>query len=458
MAEARRRPSIARRLAVSLIVLLLVGGFGVALAALAYGRAAANRSYDRLLIGAADQIAASVVLRDGAVSVDMPSTAFDLLALAPDDRIVYAVIGPNGQVLTGYDVLAGLRVGQRFFNATFTGEAARFVQVTRRFTERGFTGSVRVLVGQTLRARQALAREITTGALIIVAFVGVVISVLAALFVRAALRPLDRIEARLLARDPRDLTPIEVDAPREVGRLIDTLNHFMGRIDRQIRTMQTLIGDASHQLRTPVAALRSQAELAAEETDPAALRAIVARIHQRSINLGRLTDQLLSHAMIIHRAESAPQDRIDLRTVAMRAVKEADADHGVSDDELVLDLPESDVMVEGDALSLVEACKNLIANALKHGKVPVTMTVALEGGRAVLAVRDCGPGIPRQDWPNSARRYSSQSGVSPTSAGLGVAIAHAVARAHHGRFRFRYCTPEGFEAALVLPLVTGVAK
>ena len=237
--------------------------------------------------------------------------------------------------------------------------------------------------------------------------------------------------------------------------LVDTLNRFMARVDRQLATTRTLIADASHQIRTPIAALRAQADAAADETDPERQRAIVARIHERSINLGRLTDQLLNHAMIIHRADTEALDRLDLRTVAIRATEETDHDFGASETVLRLDLPEDPVWCDGDALSLVEACKNLVANAFRHGVPPVTIAVGEEADCVHVAVRDRGPGVPEEHWSDAQVRYRRQTGVSSTSAGLGLAIVHAVARAHRGDLRFRRPVQGGFEAAVVLPSVGG---
>lgn len=199
--------------------------------------------------------------------------------------------------------------------------------------------------------------------------------------------------------------------------------------------------------------LRAQADLAAEETDPARQQAIVARIHERSVNLSRLTDQMLNRALIIHRADAVPRERLDLRTVAMRTVEESDHDLFASEEVLRLELPEDPVWCDGDALSLVEACKNLVVNGFRYGKPPVVLTVAREPEHASIAVRDRGAGIPEADWPDAAVRFTRQSGVSPTSAGLSLSIVHAVARAHGGQLRFGR-TPEGdFEASIVLPSV-----
>ncbi len=447
---ARPGISLTVRLATTLALIFAFGGVAVAFAALAYGRSAAQQSFDRLLFGAASQIARSISLRDGAVSVDIPATAFELLSLAPEDRVVYAVFGPDGGLVTGYDALKPLPRAATFANGEFTGEPVRLAQVLRPFAERTFSGTVSVVVGQTNRARSELAAEIARNALIAAALAGLVMSGLAVFAVRSALGPLNRIESDLRARAPQDLTPIGVAVPREISSLVETLNRFMARIDRQVGVMRNLIADASHQLRTPIAALRAQAELAAEEADPERLRGIIGRIHTRSVTLGRLTDQLLSHAMIIHRADAAPLEPLDLRTVAIRAIEETD--HALFGSRALprLDLPEDPVWSEGDALSLVEACKNLVGNALRHGAEPVALSVAADGDRARIAVTDAGPGIPEAHWPDAGARYARDTGVSPNSAGLGLAIVEAVAAAHGGRLEFRRA--EGFEAAIVLPL------
>ena len=201
----------------------------------------------------------------------------------------------------------------------------RLIRVSRQFAERDYAGTVDVVVGQTTRARDALAREITRSALLGVGLVGLLMAGLAAFAIRSALAPLRRIEAGLAAREPRDLTPLDVAVPREIGALVGTINRFMARQARQFEIMRNLIADASHQLRTPVAAMRAQAELAADEPEPARQRAIVARIHARAVGLSRLTDQLLNHALVIHRADAAPHDPVDLRTIAIRIVEETDA-------------------------------------------------------------------------------------------------------------------------------------
>ncbi|WP_245866446.1 sensor histidine kinase [Oceaniglobus roseus] len=441
MAEALRRPAISlkARVALAMAAVLVAGGIVVLAAALGYGRQAAREIYDRLLLGAAQSIAESISVRDGTLVVDMPVTAFELLAFAPDDRIRYRVTGPDGQTVTGSAAAplpreAGETV---FYDGAFGAEAARYVALTRRFAERSFSGPVTVVVGQTLLARRALARDIAGNAVAVLGAAGALIALLAWLALRSALLPLPRIGAALRGRDPTDLTPLDLSVPREVAEMLSPLNDFMARLDRQLVSNRSLIGDAAHQLRTPVAAIRAQAQLAAGEADPETRARIVARIHERTLSLSRLLDQMLSQALIAHRSDTEPRALVDLRDIALDVLEDAEAAGGVVE----LDLPDDPVMVRADAVALAEAGKNLLHNALRHGRGPVRLGVR----GPVLYVRDNGAGPGEAVLARVGERFVGSAGGS----GLGLSIAAAVAEGHGGRLRLER-RAGGFEAALCL--------
>lgn len=446
-APIRATVSLKSRVALAVAAVLLVGGLVVLAAALAYGRQAAREAYDRLLLGAASDIASAITVQDGAAVVNLPISAFELLALAPEDRIAYRVIGPDGATLTGYDSapLPDAPGDTVLYDGAFGSEPARYVSLVRRFAERSFSGPVRVVVGHTLRARRDLARDIAQNALRVLGAAGAAMALFAWLVVRRALLPLPRIGAALTRRDPTDLTPLDMAAPREIAGVLDALNGFMARLDRQATSNRNLIGDAAHQLRTPVAALRAQAQLASDEDDPGRRAAIVARIHARTLDLGRLLDQMLSQAMIIHRSDTEARQRLDLRDVAVEVLETSDHEVLASGAEVQLLLPDAPVAVRGDALSLTEAGKNLLGNALRHGRPPVHLGVR-GGARAELYVGDGGAGPSGDVLAHAGTRFSGGGG----SGGLGLAIAHAVATGHDGAVRL---DREGdrFEAVLELP-------
>jgi len=463
----RKPASITNRLAWTITLILIAGGISVTLAALAYGWRAAEEAYDKLLAGAAFEIVRSIAVVNDRLVVDLPVSAFEILALAPDDRIVYRVLDRNGSTITGYESVPAPPVafagngadatGEAvYYSGTFSGEEVRLVAERRLFVERSFVGEVVVVVGHTLRARTELAWDIARNALLIVASAGLVLIGLTVFAVRSALRPLRRIEQALLTRDPKDLSPLDVAAPREVETMVSAIDRFMLRLSRRVEIMQNLIADATHQLRTPMAALRAQAELAGEETDIDRLRLIAGRIQNRAVGLSRLTNQLLDQALIIHRSDAAVQVPIDLRVVAIRVSDESDHDLLSSQDDLRLDLAEENVMILGDELSLVEATKNLVNNAFRYGQPPVTLSVHNPEAPRITVI-DQGEGIPEGDWADSGRRFARSAGSAPDSAGLGLSIVNAVAEAHKGRLAFSR-TPEGaFCATLEFPPIREVS-
>ena len=165
--------SLRRTLLLYLGALLAVFAVALLFAARDYGQRAANRSYDHLLVSSALSIADSVALVDGQWQVDLPYAALDLLAMAPEDRVFYRVSDARDQTVTGYADLPlpphAPSDRPQLFDALYSGEQVRFVVVSRRVSSPSAQGEVRVQVGQTRRAREALAQDMVTRALLAIA-------------------------------------------------------------------------------------------------------------------------------------------------------------------------------------------------------------------------------------------------------------------------------------------------
>ena len=232
-------------MALAVALLLAVGGALVSVAAFAYGRQAAQDAYDRLLVGAATGIAASISVDGTDLVVDLPVSAFELLALAPDDRIAYRVTGTAGEVLTGYADLPGPpdtpATGLDFYDARFFGEPARYVAIARRFAERNVSGPVEVIVGQTLRARRALALEITQRALVVLAGPGCSCRCSRSSWCVQRCARSTGWPRRWRGATPMTSRPSPCRCPKETEVLVGALNGFIGRIDQQVRAMRGLI-------------------------------------------------------------------------------------------------------------------------------------------------------------------------------------------------------------------------
>jgi two-component system, OmpR family, sensor histidine kinase TctE len=453
--------SLFARLIGLIALVLFLGAMMLGWAAWTYARVAADEAYDRLLVGAALQIAESVAAEPGRVTVDPPISAFEMLAMAVDDRIFYRVVDPGGETLTGQTDLPSARGDRRLgrepalLDGQYRGFPVRIVTLGRFISGPDLAGWVDVTVAQTRIARLGLARELTIKALLLVlgmsifALLGVVIAV------RRALRPLGQIEAVLKARDPKDLSPVELETPREIRPLIGAINHFLGRHFERIKSMERFIADAAHQIRTPLTALAAQVELLSTEARAERRRNQVSRVRERTDELGRLTGQLLSHAMVIHRRDVVQLEPVDLVPLVRAALTEA-VPLSLDRDIRVSFRSERPVMiVAGDRVSIREAVANVIHNAARHG-APGELSVALsEAGMGVLvAIEDDGVGIPEAFWPEVRKPFvRGQDGEKSagTGSGLGLAIAADVLAAHGGALSFAFTRGGHFVVELRFP-------
>ncbi len=453
----RREPSLFTRLVLTIALVLALGAGALVTAASYYARAAANEAYDRLLIGAALQVAEDLSVQEGRLVPDVPLSAFEMLALSERDRIFYRIIGVDGATLTGYDDLtADLDLAQArrqpvTVGGVYRGEPVRIAVVSRAITDPGLSGHAYVLMAQTELSRGALAQALTIRASILVSAMSLIALAGVVFAVRYALSPLLQVAAALRARDPHDLTPLRVATPREIGPFVDATNYFMERLRGRIDTLQRFIADAAHQIRTPLTALSAQVELISATPDGLRDGERVARIRQRTDQLARLTNQLLSHAMVIHRSEAVPFVAVDLVTVARRALREGVPITLSGDLVVTLEAPDRPVTVQGEPVSLREALANVIDNAVRHGERSrlTVRIVADDPDRITIDVEDDGEGIPPADWTRVTRRFGGGE-PGETRTGLGLAIAAEVCAAHGGTLSF-HTVESGFVVRLTLP-------
>lgn len=457
MTSSLRDLSLASRVVGTVLVILALCGVLVATSTWMNGQQAARQAYDRILIGAANDIAESIRVQEGVAVVDLPVSAFQLLAQAPDDRIYYLVTGPDGLPITGIGPANRVALPARgggtvqYFDARLDGEPARFVKLTRRFAERDFSGPVDVVVGQTLRARSAMTRDLVLDALLPMALAGLLLIALAFVVIRSALSPLEDLVDNLSERDPYDLTPMPTDrVPQELQVMLGAMNRFMQRLDGQVHAMRNLISDTAHQLRTPVAAIRVHTESAISEPDETGRARALDRLMNRSRSLGTLLDQLLSRALVIHRTDSVPRIPLDLREIALEIAEQDDLATLAPGADLRLEIGEEPVTVLADAFSLREAGRNLLNNALIHGHQPVVIGASAEGAQAVLWVRDSGSGPADRVIGKLGDRFNRDASSGEHSTGIGLSIVGAVAAAFGGRIDMTR-DEAGFRAALILP-------
>lgn len=389
---------------------------------------------DRVLAGSALAIAERVVVsEDGTLQVDIPYVALEMLTSAAQDRVFYRVDGPPGQFITGYQNLPTTTEmeGQAalYRNAVFRGEPIR-VAVLQRSASTGINSvPFSVTVAETTIARSQLAQAILLRSAARLALMIAGAATIVWIAVTFALRPLYRLGEAIAERSPDDLHPIDQSVPSEVQGLVDTVNSFMTRLELSLDALRNFTGNASHQLRTPLAIIRTQLALSArastlEEAQAAAVKGDNAVAHAE-----RILAQLLLMAKIDAAGSGVPQppNRLDLSALAQELTAEqvpvaaaAGVDLGFEGD--------GKAMVRAEPLLLGELLGNLIGNAVAYAGEGAEITVRVKSGADDhrLEVEDNGPGIPPEKLPAVRERFGR--GGKGEGAGLGLPIVEEIAR------------------------------
>ncbi|MEO6885481.1 MAG: HAMP domain-containing sensor histidine kinase [Jatrophihabitantaceae bacterium] len=271
--------------------------------------------------------------------------------------------------------------------------------------------------------------------------------------VRVSLRPLNRVAAT--AREVSDLPlstgtvslpqRVAVAAPNtEAGQVADAFNHMLEHVESALHDrhasedrLRTFIADASHELRTPVAVIRSHAEYAQRVSGnnlPTPVTEALSRIAAESDRMGHLVEDLLLLARLDSGRELEQID-VDLTHIVLDAV--SDARVTSIDHHWQLDLAEDEVHVLGDPRALHQILANLLANARIHTPPETTILTTLrklEAGQVVLTIADTGPGIDQGTLPHIFDRFvrADTARSSPEGSGLGLAIVAAIVQAHNG--------------------------
>ena len=254
--------------------------------------------------------------------------------------------------------------------------------------------------------------------------------------VGAGLRPLRRLAAELQNRRADSLEPVtSIQPPAEIMPLIGALNDLLTRLARTLDTQRQFIADAAHELRTPLAAVRLQAELAQRQTVSAEHRA--GALADLRIGLERAT-HLVEQLLAMARLDAAPGtgtiEPVDLRALAKIVIAELAAIADARNLDLGL-LPGETVTIAGDPAELRTLLGNLVDNALRYTPGGGRVDVGIQHGphETVLSVRDTGPGIPLEERSRVFDRFHRGTQTSAPGSGLGLAIVKRIADRHRAR-------------------------
>ena len=438
--------------------LLLLWPLGVTLTWL-LAQGIANAPYDRALAESARVLVRYVVIgraADGSplARFNLPTSSTDLLRPDDSDDVYYQVLGLRGELLSGERSVPVPAPSElpapgevRFRDDQVNQVDVRIATLRVDSTEAGGETAL-IQVAETLTKRSQLAREVIKGMVLVQFLILPLAVMLVWLALALGIAPLNRLQQRIRDRESTDLSPIdELDAPEEVAPLVRAINDLLARLDTSISAQKHFLADAAHQLKTPLAGLRTQAELAereidAGEHDPRALKKSLRQIALSSQRAAHMVNQLLAMARAEDKEHSAQRAVVNLAELATEVVRDFVPRALEKHVDLGFEGPAASAsarhpqgpLVLANAVLLRELIRNLVDNALLYTPSGGTITVRVMddpfGQVVVLQVEDSGPGIAPAEREQVFRPFYRLLGTGVDGSGLGLAIVREIARQH----------------------------
>lgn len=429
--------------------------------------AALHTAYDRTLLASAKTISEQLDVRGwddmAELRAIVPYAALEAFEADNQSRMFYRVSNLRGDLISGFAELPAWHgtIPQRppyaalvdFYDDRFRDQPVRVAVLLQPVASSEGRGMAVIQVAETLELREAAALQILHTTLARQALLLALIAGIVVLVVQRATQPVRQLSSDLQARTEGDLAPLAAPAaPRELQPLIDATNAVMQRLSRLLAHQQRFVRDASHQLRTPLAVLKTQVQSALRGDLPPtqALQEIGHTVDRAT----QLANQMLALAKVeqLRQQGEVPVTRLDtvLREMALELsplIAQGDLDFGITTDA---------APIHAHEWMLRELCRNLLHNAIRHAPPGTELAVTLhrEDGEAVLTLADAGPGI---DDELAARLFQPFSaGDVRTGSGLGLAICQEIVHALGGNITLANRHADGrvlgLDAVVRLPL------
>ena len=395
----------------------------------------ANQPFDRALEDNVTVLAQQVTENNGKIGTGMVASARDLLRADEVDTIYFQISGANGEYVDGdRDIPQPPAIDEKqpigavqFYDTVLHGADVRIAYAridlrtrAQRDRERGHAISpsqvALVQVGETLDKRAQLANDIIKGVILPQFII---------------------LPRRVRMRRPDDLSPIETSqVPEEISPLVRSLNDMLMRLAQTIDVQKRFIADAAHQMKTPLAGMRTQAELALRQTDYNDIHRSLEQVAKSSETATRLVNQLLSLARAENvQTQASAATAIDLSLLARSVMHDLVPLSFSRQIDLGFEQAPQPAIVKGDPIMLRELLVNLLDNALRYtprkGSITVRTHMDELRGIAILEVEDTGPGIPPAERGLVFDRFYRVLGTHTPGSGLGLSIVREIAQQHN---------------------------
>ena len=379
---------------------------------------------------------------------DVDEYSISLLLQEPHDKMYYSIRDDQGRFLFGNPNVAYRAPDEELdpndpddFNVYFDtlgNESVRVVSIPIEHTIDKVKKHFFIQVAETRNQRTEIQRQIIFWIVIPQLVLLISALILVRFAVKKGLSPILYLNEKIIARSYKDLQPIDIDnVPMEIDRLVNSLNNLMNELDSAIKSENRFVNDAAHQLRTPLAGILAQIQLAQESKDKTEIKNRLDQISESSKRLIHIINQLLSLSKAQPEATHASKFiKMDLVALVKRTMENLFPLADLKKIDLGYEGTQQATFIMGDEEKLYDLIHNLIENAIKYtphsGKVNVSIDI--KNDKVCLIVEDTGKGIPKDDQPNIFKRFYRGDNVSQSGedagAGIGLAIVREIANMH----------------------------
>jgi len=426
------------------------------LAVRAVANQAAESSHDNILGASAAAIAEQLGTDANGVIIDIPYSAFSMLGAISDDRVFYR-IDIDDETATGYEDLplpntVPTDSKPLYYASHFRDTTVRIAAQTRVIPVDNKPVQVLILVAQTQRGQDAISAKVANIAAALGIGFFLIAGTMSWLATRSTVKPLYTVANAIGRRGAHDLRPLKSPVPSELTPLVTSLNDFIARLRSSLNRTETFMAEAAHHVRTPLATVRTQSEIALRQAETDTSRKTLRNVIRAVDESSRSASQLLDHAMISYRSDQMSTEKFNYTVLVREVVRALSATAELKDLAVETNL-EEDVQIIGDRILIEIALHNLLDNAIKYSSFDSTIVIGLKTDTRGIAfeIRDEGRGLDGNEPSALIERFQRGDNARDiVGSGLGLTMVEAIATAHNGTFKLKQNSGAGTCATLLL--------
>lgn len=397
---------------------------------------------DRLLTASLNSIIDKFYTSNKDISLDLPYDTFSLLGAISEDKLFYK-IDYNDKFLTGYQKFPMvLKYGNLrkpiFYDLIFENEKIRVAAIKHSIYVNGKKNLLFIKIGQTLNFQSSISSQITNNLLLIILIFMVLSIILVLLATRIALQPITLLANDLNKRKPNDLTLVKNNVPIELAPLILSLNSFVKKFRGVLRTTETFVAEAAHHIRTPLAIVKSESEIAFLKSKTKSNREHLRNIIRSIDETNRYTTQLLDNAMVLYRLEKLEKQNFSITKSLVHLINVFKPAADLKDINLSTTFNFKSKFIVTDKLLFETAIRNLIDNSIKYAPIETNINLDYKFFNNIHEIKINNQINKKLNTSKSTlfkRFYRGQNSKNIVGSGLGLSLVNEIILGLNGQFK-----------------------